>query len=90
MTKYEALGQYLDHCEALQITLSFKTLERLLGCGLPAEAKADREWWANRRTGNARQCDAWTRAGWQVCFADLHRREVTFVKYTVAKAAAAG
>ncbi len=88
MTKYDSLGGYLNRSNALQITLSFKDVERILGFKLPETAKLERAWWGNRRTGSARQSDAWMHAGWQVFFADMHRREITFVKYKLVEAAA--
>ncbi len=89
MTKYEALGSYLNHSDALQITLSFKDVERILDFKLPDTAKTHRDWWANKRMNSSRQCDSWLGAGWQVFFADLHRQEVTFIRYQIARAAAA-
>ncbi len=88
MTKYDALRLYLDDSDALQVTLSFKDMERILGFKLSETAKTHREWWANKRMNNSRQCDSWLHAGWQVFFADLHRQEVTFVRYKAARAAA--
>lgn len=88
MTKYEALGYYLNHTDALQVTLSFKDIERIIGFNLPANAKSHREWWANKHIANSRQCDSWLGVGWQVFHVDLRRQDVTFIKHCIAAAAA--
>ncbi len=86
-TKYAPLGYYLNHTDALQVTLSFKDIEKIVGLSLPATAKKHPQWWANRHAAGSTQCDSWIKVGWQVFHVDRHRQEVTFIKHPLAAAA---
>ncbi len=86
-TKYAPLGYYLNHTDALQITLSFKDIEKIVGLQLPVIAKKHREWWANKQDSSSRQSDSWIKVGWQVFHVDPYRQEVTFIKHPLAAVA---
>ena len=61
MTKYEPLADYLRSCRGEACSLTFVEIERIIGCPLPASARARRSWWGNDRTHT--QARAWMRAG---------------------------
>jgi len=63
--KYAALHKYLKERYADAVTMSFGQIEDVLGCELPAAARAQPEWWTttNVESGNSAQSQAWTLAG---------------------------
>ena len=61
MSKYEPLMDYLRTHRGDACSLSFLDIERIIGCSLPASARAHRSWWGNDRTHT--QARAWMQAG---------------------------
>jgi DNA-binding transcriptional regulator YiaG len=73
---------YLQRCGEEQTTLSFATVEILLGSALPPSARRRKNWWSNRDTPSALQAAAWITAGYQVVTVDLTQERVTFSQFT--------
>ncbi len=68
-TKYQLLEHYLMSLpvSCINITLSFKDIERLIGCDLPSSAYQHRAWWSNQADLSTRpQAKAWRNAGFKV------------------------
>ena len=61
MSKYEPLADYLRTLPCDTCSLSFLDVERIIGCSLPASARAHRSWWGN--DGTHTQARAWMRVG---------------------------
>ena len=78
-SKYQPLHEHLLSHEQNELTLTLSEIETLLGEGLPASARTQRMWWANRRRG-AVQSQAWMKAGYHVEELDLENQLVTFRK----------
>lgn len=78
-SKYYPLHEYLRQSGKDALTLTFATIETMLGARLPATARAQRGWWSNRSQG-AVQAEAWMKAGYHVVEIDLAEEQVTFRK----------
>lgn len=78
MAKYDALTQFLrgQADERSELTLSFASLETILGHPLPPTARVDRPWWANTQASN--HARRWLNAGWRVARVDLAASQVVF------------
>lgn len=75
MNKYDPLEEYLR--SKVEVTLTFKEIEKILGSELPVSAETDRSWWANTTNESRTQARAWLNAGWKV--KEVHLPEsVTF------------
>ncbi|MDP1793188.1 MAG: hypothetical protein Q8K63_03535, partial [Acidimicrobiales bacterium] len=79
-TKYQPLGDFLRATDANAVRLSFRRIEDILGCKLPASARRYSQWWANDRTGNHTQAQAWMAAGRKVVQVDLIDQRVMFIR----------
>lgn len=77
-SKYYPLFEHLQHCNQADITLTFSEIEALIGCSLPASARAKKNWWSNRDSASALQSGAWVSAGYQVSAVDLAQQWITF------------
>jgi hypothetical protein len=80
MSKYAALGQFLDSQRGHQVPLSFREIEALLGFGLPKSAREFPPWWANQVNGGHSQCRAWMAKGWRTSQVDLARERLVFIR----------
>jgi hypothetical protein len=69
-SKYEPLTEYLQQSKNEFETLTYSTIEKILGFRLPYSAYEHRPWWAN--SGHI-QADSWTTAGWKVSTVNLGR-----------------
>jgi len=76
-SKYYPLQEYLRQTGVSEITLSFATIEQILGASLPATARTQRAWWSNRSAG-AVQAKAWMLAGYHAEEVDITNEQVTF------------
>ena len=76
-SKYYPLQEYLRQTGVREITLSFATIEQILGASLPATARTQRAWWSNRSAG-AVQAKAWMLAGYHAEEVDITNEQVTF------------
>jgi hypothetical protein len=83
-SKYYPLYTYLQQSGRDRLTLTFAELESLLSAPLPASARRQRGWWANRRGGTP--AAAWLGAGYLVDELDLDAGQLTFRKAGVAAA----
>jgi hypothetical protein len=72
-SKYEPLTEYLQHSKNEIETLTFGTIEKILGFKLPYSAYEHRPWWAN--SGHV-QAEAWTTAMWKVRTVNLGKSVV--------------
>lgn len=81
---FAALYERLCATDAVELTLSFAEIERLVG-ELPRGARVRRQWWTNNPL--TPQARAWLYAGWKVVSRDLSagvvhlRRVVGEVEY---------
>jgi hypothetical protein len=80
MSKYAALGQFLDSQRGQQVPLSFREIEALLGFALPKSAREFPPWWANQADGGHSQCRAWMAKGWRTSQVDLARECLIFIR----------
>ncbi len=80
MSKYSPITQFLQEQPAVKrdLTVSFDTLERLLGEMLPESAYKYRAWWANEREGSHSQARSWMESGWEMESVDFSRLLVRF------------
>ena len=59
---YGALYAYLQDRYASNVVLTFEQMEALLGCALPAPARAERDWWTSPVGDMDGHSNAWTAA----------------------------
>lgn len=78
-SRYDALSTYLTKQPERSVTLSFETVEGILGGPLPASARRHRAWWGND-LGPGRQSRGWRGVGWVVVTVQLKNGLVTFHK----------
>lgn len=83
-SKYYPLFEHLQRCNQATISLTFLEIEALMGCSLPASARAKKYWWSNRDSASALQAIAWVSAGYQVSAVDLTQQKVTFQTFQAA------
>ena len=78
MAKYSPVTDYLSKIspEEKKLTLSFDSLESVLGSKLPQSAMVDRTWWANTLRSN--HAKSWLNIGWKVHKVNLAQQEVIF------------
>ncbi len=79
-SKYAPLSIYLARKARYtnRATLTFATVEDIIGEHLPPSAKSNVHWWGNVR--NRSPSEAWMTVGWSVQNVDLEKKEVTFKK----------
>ncbi len=80
-SKYYPLFEHLQVCDQESVTLTFVEIETLMGCSLPASARAKKNWWSNRDSSSALQAIAWVSAGYQIKSVDLTQQTVIFQKF---------
>ncbi len=59
-SKYDPLRDYLNEQTVPTVTLTFRQIEKILGCSLPNAARRHAAWWAN---GGHPYSSAWTSSG---------------------------
>ena len=64
MGKFDPLQRHLEGRHGAEIEMSFASIEAIIGGALP-KAAARQDWWADKGGPNARQCKAWTDAGFR-------------------------
>ena len=83
MSKYDPLYTFLENAvpDLLEMALSFRQVEIILGFVLPPSARQYRSWWENPGTPDEHSyAQAWLAAGWKVDKVDLHSEWVRFQK----------
>ena len=78
--KYAALGMWLHEAGSATTSVTFTTIERIIGGQLPASARRHRAWWANESSHS--QAAAWLAAGWAVDRVDMASGTVRFGRRT--------
>jgi hypothetical protein len=63
MSKYDPLCDYLKAQNFREFQLSFREIEAILGCTLPASSQRP-QWWANQVAPGRPQREAWRAAGY--------------------------
>ena len=68
MSKYSPITEFLKNqpVEKRDLTVTFDTLEEILGFSLPKSAHTHRPWWANEKDGQHVQAQAWVNSNWSV------------------------
>jgi hypothetical protein len=79
MGMYEPITRHLNRASGTSLRLTFREVERIIGCPLPRSAYRYREWWANNPTGHS-HARSWVSAGWRTEKVDLTKRVLTFAK----------
>ncbi|MAY20366.1 MAG: hypothetical protein CL955_07095 [Erythrobacteraceae bacterium] len=80
MEKYQGLTQFLDEIDQDRVSMSFESVNDLVGGSLPESAFKHRPWWANRTEGKGSQNLAWQSVGWETRDVNMELDEVTFVR----------
>ncbi len=83
MSKYEALGRFLQGLSAASVHLSFEEVEKILGFKLPPSAYVHSEWWSNNPVGHS-HARSWVEAGWRTNKVDRKSRTLVFHRQSVA------
>jgi len=82
MSKYSPISDFLNkqppHIH--DKTVSFDTLEDLIGDMLPESAYTYQAWWGNEKNKSRSQARSWMEAGWKVESVDLSKLQVRFRK----------
>jgi hypothetical protein len=81
MSKYDPLRMFLESAApgVLQITLSFRQVEMILGAALPTSARRHRAWWSNPSSPHDHPyAQAWLAVGWKVDTVDQQDEWVRF------------
>lgn len=78
MSKYAALGNYLDRQSVTLVRLSFAEIERITGGKLPA-SQCYPAWWSNNPDNNP-MTRVWLDAGFRTEQVDIAGRKVAFRK----------
>lgn len=76
--KFSNLKQYLEHCDAADMTLTFGAIEKLIGCELCRSAYTYAVYW--NQSFNHPITNAIKDAGYKVVSADLNGRKITIQK----------
>ena len=82
MSKYSPITKFLQDQPSMisDLTVSFDTLEEILGFMLPESAYTHRTWWGNERNKNRSQARSWLEAGWRVDSVNFSKLWVRFNK----------
>ena len=80
MSKYSPITEFLKNqpSDKRDLTVTYETLEKVLGFSLPKSAHTHRPWWANEKEGSHTQARAWMEAGWKVDSVDFSKLRVRF------------
>jgi hypothetical protein len=76
MSKYSPLGEFLQRQRAVEISMTFTEIERMIGAKLPPSSLQYRPWWAN--DSSHVQSKVWLDAGFRTEQVDLGNRNVVF------------
>ena len=80
MKKYGPLYDYLNTCGKTSLRLTFDEIEKIIDDTLPKSALNHRPWWANQRSGDRPQADAWLSASYKVSSLNQSEKWVEFTK----------
>jgi len=75
---YQKFGVYLNNCNADQIKLSFKEIEKILGKKLPPSAFKHESWWGN--TNSQPFMKQVIKNGWKQAYVGVLTEVVEFKK----------
>lgn len=78
MDQYKHLGEYLAKQPGNYCSLTFSTIEAIIGDALPPSARTYPGWWGNDRLHP--QALSWMQAGWITDGPDLGAGKIRFVK----------
>lgn len=79
MSKYAPLESFLERSDEAEISLSFKTIEKILDFPLPTSARKYAAWWSNNATGHV-NAEAWLSAGFKAAQVDLAEEKLVFIR----------
>ena len=80
MSKYEPLAVHLRESDQASVSMTFATIERIVGAKLPQSAYKYRAWWSNNPT-NSVITHAWLDAGYKTANVDMPGRKLVFRKF---------
>lgn len=76
--KYDELSRYLSRESRERVTLSFASIERVIGSELPSSARSSASFWGNDLTHS--HARAWIDEGWLTSGVSMSGQTVTFVR----------
>ena len=79
MSKYVPLTAHLRGSGQVSVSMTFETIERIVGVKLPPSAYKYRAWWSNNPT-NSVITHAWLEAGYKTANVDMPGRKLVFRK----------
>ena len=79
MSKYEPLTAHLRGSGEASVSMTFESIERIVGVKLPPSAYKYRAWWSNNPT-NSVITHAWLEAGYKTANVDMPGRKLVFRK----------
>ncbi|HEY3797268.1 MAG TPA: hypothetical protein VGL58_02870 [Caulobacteraceae bacterium] len=77
MGKYEPLEKFLSKKQLLEVPMSFREIEGVIGSKLPPAALKHRAWWSNNPS-NSVITYAWLRAGYKTERVDMGAQKLVF------------
>jgi hypothetical protein len=75
--KYAMLTTHLEQQIVDEISLSFTSIEKIVGFSLPRSAREHGVWWSNSRS-SGRHNEAWLNIGWEAVALDLKAQTMAF------------
>jgi hypothetical protein len=89
MSKYGALGKYLERQRGDLVPMTFAEIEKITGAKLPASAHKHRPWWSNNAK-NSVMTKVWLDAGFESEQVDMPSRKLVFRRVRRSQPASAG
>ena len=83
MSKYAPLEKFLGNSTAVEISMKFEDIERIIGCSLPTSSKKYPAWWSNESSTHV-QAEAWKSAGYRTASVNLADEKLLFIRETAA------
>jgi hypothetical protein len=77
MSKYDALGRYLQAQRRDEVPMTFAEVEKVTGAKLPRSAYVHRPWWSNNDS-NSVITKVWISAGFRTVRVDMPGRKLVF------------
>ena len=82
MSKYDPLHGFLNMQTALELPMTFREVEQIIGAKLPPSAYRHRPWWANEAASHV-HAKAWLSADYQTEQVDMAGKKLVFKRVHV-------